>query len=118
MKYKINDIVSVKVTGIEPYGVFVLLDNNIKGLLHISEISHDYVADISDIVKVNSIIKVKIIDILEDNRVRVSLKALQKKPRRRRFLKTNPNDNFSIGFDSLEKQLNIWIEKLEEEYER
>ncbi len=119
MKYKINDIVLVKVTGIEPYGVFVLLaDNNTKGLLHISEISNEYVMDISDYVSEGSHIKVKIIDILDDGRVRVSLKALNPfSVRKRRLLQKNPNEDFKIGFSSLKKQLDLWIKRLEEEDE-
>lgn len=119
MKYKLNDIVEVLVTGIEPYGVFVLLDDNYtKGLLHISEISNEYVVDIRDYVNDDTKIKVKIIDILANNRVRVSLKALNPTSvRRRRVLQRNPSEGFVIGFSSLEEHLKEWIKRLEEEYE-
>ena len=39
MKYKKEDIVTCTVTGIEEYGIFVKLDDNCTGLIHISEIS-------------------------------------------------------------------------------
>lgn len=118
LKYKINDIVDVIVTGIQPYGVFIKLDDNFDGLLHISEISSGFVSDINDYVNLNSIISVKIIDILDDNKVRVSLKALEKTSgRRRRRIPIRNLPEFEIGFDSLEKHLKVWISELEEEYE-
>lgn len=119
MKYKINDIVDVIVTGIQPYGVFIKLDETTDGLLHISEISSGFVSDINDYVNLNSIIKVKIIDILEDNKVRVSLKALEASSgRRRRRIPIRNLPEFEIGFNTLEKHLKVWISELEEEYER
>lgn len=117
MKYKINDIVDVYVTGIQPYGVFVKLDDGVNGLLHISEISSGFVSDIYEYVNLDSIIKVKIIDILDPLKVRVSLKALEKesKRRQRRFpIRTLPV--FTIGFKTLEVNLKEWIKKLEEDY--
>ena len=38
MEWNVGDIVEGKITGIQPYGAFVLLDNNTSGLIHISEI--------------------------------------------------------------------------------
>ena len=116
MGYRINDIVEVTITGIEPYGAFVSFKNGSKGLLHISEISYDYVADIHDYVKKNEKIKVKIIDILDDGKIRVSLKALQKQRVRRRRVSHHKDLNFTIGFSRLEKQLKVWLKDLEEEY--
>lgn len=117
MKYKINDILDVTVTGIEPYGAFVRLEDGTKGLLHISEISYDYVVDINDYVKNNTLIKVKLIDIIDNEKVRVSLKALSEKGSRRKRYPYNKANDFKVGFTSLEKQLPEWIRKLEEYYE-
>ena len=61
-KYKVNSIVKATVTGIESYGVFVTLDEYYSGLIHISEISHNYVKDINDYVKIGETIKAKVID--------------------------------------------------------
>ena len=119
MDYKINDIINVTVTGIQPYGVFVKLDDNIDGLLHISEISSGFVADINDYVNINSIIQVKIIDIIDSNKVRVSLKALEKvSGRKRRRMPLRQLPEFEIGFITLEESLEVWIKQLEEEYVR
>ncbi len=117
MKYKINDIVFVTVTGIQPYGVFIRLDESVSGLLHISEISSGFVADISDYVNLNSLIRVKIIDIIDEHKVRVSLKSLEaESSRRRRRMPMRTLPKFEIGFKTLEKNLEIWIKQLEEDY--
>lgn len=117
MKYKINDIVDVSVTGIQPYGVFIKLDEKTKGLLHISEISSGFVADINDYVNLNSIIKVKIIDVVDKGKLRVSLKALEKvSGRKRRRIPIRSLPEFEIGFKTLEAALEKWIKTLEEDY--
>ena len=59
--YKKGDIVKGVVSGIESYGVFVKIDEDYSGLIHISEISNRFVRNISDYVKQNEIINVKIL---------------------------------------------------------
>ena len=51
-KYYPGNIVEGKVVGIKPYGVFIELEDNTIGLLHISEISDNYVEDINKVVKI------------------------------------------------------------------
>ena len=45
--YKVGMTVYGKITGIKPYGAFVKFDDNVSGLIHISEISHGFVKDIN-----------------------------------------------------------------------
>ena len=79
MQYRIGQTVEGKVTGIQPYGAFVMLDRQTCGLIHISEISDGYVRDISRYVKVGDTITVKIIDFdSAANQARLSLKALHR----------------------------------------
>lgn len=81
-KYYPGNIVDGKVVGIKPYGVFISLDDKTMGLLHISEISDGYVDDINKIIKVGDILKTKILDInYEENKAKLSLKALKKRNR-------------------------------------
>ena len=49
---KINEVVKVKITGIQTYGAFVTTNNNMDGLIHISEISYGYVKNINDYIKI------------------------------------------------------------------
>ena len=51
MEYNAGDIIKGKVTGIKPYGAFITLEDNYTGLLHISEISDDFVNHIEDFIK-------------------------------------------------------------------
>ncbi|NLD79210.1 MAG: S1 RNA-binding domain-containing protein, partial [Mollicutes bacterium] len=46
--YKVDKIVKGNVSGIEKYGIFINLENFYTGLIHISEISNDYIKDIND----------------------------------------------------------------------
>jgi predicted RNA-binding protein with RPS1 domain len=92
-KYYPGNIVDGKVVGIKPYGVFVSLDENTMGLLHISEISDGYVDDINKIVKVGDILTTKILDInYEENKAKLSLKALKKRTRHNRKNKNSLSD--------------------------
>ena len=92
-KYYPGNIVDGKVVGIKPYGVFVSLDENTMGLLHISEISDGYVDDINKIVKVGDVLTTKILDInYDENKAKLSLKALKKRTRYSRKNKNSLSD--------------------------
>ena len=56
-KYGKGKIVRATVTGIEVYGIFVSLDEYYSGLIHISEISEQYVKNVQDYVNLNEKIK-------------------------------------------------------------
>ena len=47
-KYEAEEEFSGKVTGIQPYGAFVALDDETQGLVHISEITYGFVKDINE----------------------------------------------------------------------
>lgn len=47
MHYLVGQVVEGVITGIQPYGAFVYLDSDHKGLIHISEISRGYVKDVT-----------------------------------------------------------------------
>ncbi|MBI2623266.1 MAG: S1 RNA-binding domain-containing protein [Candidatus Liptonbacteria bacterium] len=81
-KYKAGDDIQGLVTGIADFGAFVRFvdEPQLEGLIHISELSHALVENPKDVLKVDETVKVKIIDIREDGRVFLSLKALQPDP--------------------------------------
>ena len=84
-KYYPGNIVEGRVVGIKPYGVFINLDEDTVGLLHISEISDEFVDDINKFVKIGDVLKTKVLDIdYSENRAKLSLKALKKRNRRRK----------------------------------
>ena len=65
MNYKIGMTIQGKVTGIQPYGAFVSLDNNQQGLIHVSEVKHGFIKNISDELTVGDTVTVQVIDIDE-----------------------------------------------------
>ena len=73
---KVGDIVEGTVTGVVDFGAFVNVDG-IEGLVHISEISWERVAQVSDKLKVGDKIKARIISIDKD---RLSLSIKQTTP--------------------------------------
>jgi len=79
---EIGDTITVTVSNFESYGAFVDLGNDIEGLLHISEISHNKnVKNPKDYLEIGQEINVEVIDLdCDKRRLRVSLKSLQPKP--------------------------------------
>ncbi|MFV0382049.1 MAG: S1 RNA-binding domain-containing protein [Breznakia sp.] len=116
--YQNGDIVEGTITGIKPYGVFVRLDDYHNGLLHISEISDDYICDIHEYINMKQPIRVKILDTgSDDQHFKLSLKALYKDGNRHKRLLRHHQllPKNIIGFKTLEKYLDIWIAKAKEE---
>jgi small subunit ribosomal protein S1 len=77
-----GDTITVTVSNIEAYGVFVDLGNDIEGFLHISEISWDKnVKNPNDYLTLGQEIDVEVIEINpKTHKLRVSLKRLLPKP--------------------------------------
>jgi polyribonucleotide nucleotidyltransferase len=70
-----------KVVRIEEYGAFVEILPNLVGLMHISEIAHHRIKSVHDVLKLGQIINVKVLNIDEDNKIKLSMKALQEDTR-------------------------------------
>ncbi len=77
MAIKEGSVVRGRVTGIQPYGVFVRLNRNINGLIHISELTDDYVKDIHDFVRIGEVVRVKVLELDDNKNARLSLKQAQ-----------------------------------------
>ncbi|MGB9763168.1 MAG: S1 RNA-binding domain-containing protein [Minisyncoccia bacterium] len=78
-KYKIGDIVKVKITKIVNFGAFVKVDDTpVDGLIHISEISSAPNVDIKKILQEGEVKEAKITNI-DDGKISLSLKALENK---------------------------------------
>jgi polyribonucleotide nucleotidyltransferase len=69
-----------KVVRIEEYGAFVEILPNIVGLLHISEIAHHRIRHTRDVLKLGQTVKVKVLAVDEDNKMKLSKKALEPRP--------------------------------------
>ena len=106
-KYKNGEIVTGCVTGIEKYGIFVSLDDYYSGLIHISEISDNFVRNIGDYVKIGETIKARVIDENpEEHHVKLSIKNFNYRITKKNTPKIVET---STGFSTLKEALNIWI---------
>lgn len=65
------------VTGIKEFGAFVEVLPNTSGLLHISQISNKRVNQVSDVLKEGDKIKVKVLNVEGNGRIRLSSKVLE-----------------------------------------
>ncbi|MDR1817450.1 MAG: 30S ribosomal protein S1 [Puniceicoccales bacterium] len=75
-KYHIGDIVEGKVTKITNFGAFVELENEIDGLVHISQIGEEHVEKIKDVLKIGQVVSARVIKIdKEERRIGLSIKA-------------------------------------------
>ncbi|MQS52874.1 CvfD/Ygs/GSP13 family RNA-binding post-transcriptional regulator [Companilactobacillus mishanensis] len=109
---KIGDRISGKVSGIQPYGVFVNLANGKQGLVHISELKHGFVTDIENEYKVGDRVEVVVMDIDEyDQKVSLSIRALQDIKYGRPILHKHFWTNYknSIGYQTIKGQKSTWI---------
>ena len=107
--YKVDKIVKGNVSGIEKYGIFINLENFYTGLIHISEISNDYIKDINDYVNLGEIIYVKILSIDEQkNQMALSIKNLDYRLKETNF-KNSKIKEVGTGFELLEKCREKWI---------
>lgn len=113
MQQMIGRIVEGIVTGIQPYGAFVMIDDDLKGLIHISEISKGYVKDVAKYLQIGEKVRVKVIDYDPINhQCRLSLKAVHgpnKRPRHKQQ-RIQRVPKMVIGFRSLAEHLDEWIQ--------
>ena len=79
MPITVGKVVEGTVTGITNFGAFVQLPKGKSGLVHISEISDDYVEKVADYLKRDQKVKVKILSISEDGKISLSIR--QAKPK-------------------------------------
>lgn len=78
-KYKVGDKIKGKITGIVDFGLFINIDQQVEGLIHISEISWSRVSDLASLFKVGDEVEAVIISI-DDGRISLSLKRLLPDP--------------------------------------
>ncbi len=87
-KYPIGSIVKGVINRFSQFGAFVQLEDDINGLIHLSEISSQKVEDPSDFLTVGEEVEAQVINIDRDeHRIGLSLKAV-KEPERKSGAKT------------------------------
>jgi len=72
---KVGTIYTGKVVSMKDFGAFVELAPGTDGMCHISELADGYVKSVGDVVKLGDVIKVKVINVDEQGRIKLSRKA-------------------------------------------
>ncbi|MFO0848035.1 MAG: polyribonucleotide nucleotidyltransferase [Gemmataceae bacterium] len=73
---KVGTVYNGKVTSIKEFGAFIEISPGRDGLCHISELDNGYVGRVEDVVRVGDRVEVKVIAIDDQDRVKLSRKAL------------------------------------------
>ena len=74
-------VVKGKVTRIEKFGAFVDIGAERPGLVHISEMTHDYIKSPNEVVKEGDEIEVQVLSVNRHKKqIKLSMKALEEKP--------------------------------------
>lgn len=78
-KYELGDVLAGTITGVVEFGVFVKIEDNLEGLVHISELDWSLVEDPKKLFSVGDKVQVKVIDI-KNGKVSLSIKQLKENP--------------------------------------
>ena len=110
---KKNEIIQCTVSGIEDYGFFIKTEDGYNGLVHISEMSENFIRSIYDYVSLGEKINAKIIDVDENNKkLKLSIKNIEYR------ICTNLPSDSEEGFKHLQKELPRWLKEAEEEMKK
>lgn len=78
---EVDQLVKGKVERLETYGAFVDIGAERAGLVHISEISHDYIKNPAEVLKVGDEVEAKVLEVnRRKKQIRLSIKATLPKP--------------------------------------
>jgi polyribonucleotide nucleotidyltransferase len=73
---KVGQIYSGKVVSMKDFGAFIELAPGTDGMCHISELADGYVKSVADVVKLGDVVKVKVINVDDQGRIKLSRKAV------------------------------------------
>ena len=77
-KYKVADVVTVKISNLAPFGAFAKIDKGIEGLIHISQICEKRITKPEEVLKIGQKVNAKIISIdAENKKIELSIRELE-----------------------------------------
>ena len=104
--FKVNDLVDVQVIKIHSFGAIVSLPDGKRGLIHISQVSDDFVKDINSYLKTGDKFKACVKKIASDGKIDLTLRKKKKaevpEPREKEF-----------KFSQLEEKMNEFLSRSE-----
>ncbi|PTQ98040.1 polyribonucleotide nucleotidyltransferase [Mucilaginibacter yixingensis] len=80
MKPEVGEVYEGKVRSIMPFGAFIEIMPGKDGLLHISEIDHRRIETMDGVFEIGELVKVKLLDIDKQGKLKLSRKVLLPKP--------------------------------------
>ncbi|RBP35478.1 S1 domain-containing RNA-binding protein [Garciella nitratireducens] len=113
MPLEVGKIVEGIVTGITNFGAFIQLEAGKTGLVHISEVSDNYVKDIHEYLKQKDKVKVKILSIDGKGKISLSIKQAKSKKSTNNPYQWTENDFHQKNL-SFEDQLSKFLKESEE----
>lgn len=117
MPVSVGEIVDGTVTGITNFGAFIQLPEGKSGLVHISEISHDYVEKVADYLKKDQKVKVKILSISKEGKISLSIRQAKPKTNKPVEIEWNKPDD-KQKFMSFEDKLNKFLKDSNEKMDQ
>ncbi len=82
MELEVGTVLEGKVTGVKKFGAFVALPEGKTGMVHISEVSNEFIQDLSAVLSEGQTVKVKVIHVGEDGKIALSIKRTLPPPER------------------------------------
>jgi S1 RNA binding domain protein len=79
---EVGNVFEGRVTGVKPFGAFVALPEGGTGMVHISEVSNEFVQDIAAVLHIGDTVKVQVINVAPDGKIALSIKRLLPPPPR------------------------------------
>ena len=76
MPLEIGQVVEAKILRLMPFGALVEIGEGTTGLIHISEIAHEFIRNIGEYLSPGDVVQAKIIGVREPGKFQLSLKAL------------------------------------------
>lgn len=104
MQIDIGSVHEGTVTGLTKFGAFVKLENGASGMVHISEVSNDFVNEISEHLAEGDKVKVKVIEINEKGKISLSIKKALPKPEKPKSPKPKKENNSNRGWKGAPQQ--------------
>lgn len=81
MAVEVGNILEGKVTGVKAFGAFVRLSTGDTGMVHISEVSNEYIQQLSDVLHEGQDVKVKVMNVSPEGKIALSIKRTEPKPK-------------------------------------
>ena len=81
MAVEVGSILEGKVTGVKKFGAFVRLPDGKTGMVHISEVSNEFIPELDTVLSEGQEVKVKVLSISPEGKIALSMKRTEPKPK-------------------------------------